>query len=228
MPRLLELFSGTGSMGRAYAALGWDVTSLDLNPYVAADITCNLMHWDYSAYSPTHFDCVHASPPCTSYSCARTRAKTPRDLEGSDALVVRVLEIIAYFQPTCYTIENPWTGLMRKREVVQHLEGLLKCVSYCKYGSRFRKHTAVWSNLLLWSPKPACSAYMPCAYRENGRHPVSAQRAPGKDGGVRRATASDHFDLDELYAIPAELCAELAEAATRQTAASPRAIDGEL
>ena len=41
MPRLLELFSGTGSMGRAY--LGWEVTSLDLNPYVAADITCNLM-----------------------------------------------------------------------------------------------------------------------------------------------------------------------------------------
>ena len=60
---------------------------------------------------------------------------------------------------------------------------------------------------------------MPCAYRENGRHPVSAQRAPGKDGGVRRATASDHFDLDELYAIPAELCAELAEAATRQVSA---------
>ena len=32
MPRLLELFSGTGSVGRAFATLGWGVVSIDLDP----------------------------------------------------------------------------------------------------------------------------------------------------------------------------------------------------
>ena len=32
MPRILELFSGTGSVGRAFTAFGWEVISLDMNP----------------------------------------------------------------------------------------------------------------------------------------------------------------------------------------------------
>ena len=38
MPRrLLELYSGTGSVGRAFAALGWDVVSVDLDPRANAE-----------------------------------------------------------------------------------------------------------------------------------------------------------------------------------------------
>ena len=37
MPSLLEVCSGTGSMGRAFKALGWEVTSLDFDPKSGAD-----------------------------------------------------------------------------------------------------------------------------------------------------------------------------------------------
>ena len=68
MPRLLELFSGTGSVGRQ-----WDgeVVSVDIagdEPTHRADI----LEWDYTFYDPNHFDVVWASPPCTQYSKART------------------------------------------------------------------------------------------------------------------------------------------------------------
>ena len=74
--RLLELFSGTGSIGRAFEARNWEAISLDILP--GATITSNIMDWDYKKYPPGHFDFVWASPPGTEYSAARTR---PRGLE---------------------------------------------------------------------------------------------------------------------------------------------------
>ena len=83
--RLLELFSGTGSIGRAFEALGWEVISLDINP--GATITSNILDWDYKNSDPGTFDFIWASPPCTEYSIARSRARRPRDLEGADTIV---------------------------------------------------------------------------------------------------------------------------------------------
>ena len=99
--RLLELFSGTGSVGRAFRDRGWDVLSLD----IAAgrhQIRMDIMDWDYKAYDKGEFACIHASPPCTQYSIARTTAKTPRNLELADALVQRTLEIIEYLSPMVF------------------------------------------------------------------------------------------------------------------------------
>ena len=47
-PRLLELFSGTGSVGRAFTALGWDVVSVDLDPRANATYCCDIAEWDYT------------------------------------------------------------------------------------------------------------------------------------------------------------------------------------
>ena len=78
--RLLELFSGTGSVGRGFRDKGWEVLSLDVDPRSRADVLSNIMEWDYKQFAPGHFDCVWASPPCTEYSVARTTAKLPRNL----------------------------------------------------------------------------------------------------------------------------------------------------
>ena len=112
MPRLLELFSGTGSVGKSFLDLAnpWEVVSLDMDPKSGASIVGDFMHWNWDVFPKGHFDCVWASPPCTHYSIARTTARTPRDIEGSNRLVARVLQCIEYFMPTTWFMENPQTG----------------------------------------------------------------------------------------------------------------------
>ena len=57
--KLLELFSGTKSVGKVAEQLGYEVTSLDLKN---ADINTDILKWDYTIYEPQHFDVIWASP----------------------------------------------------------------------------------------------------------------------------------------------------------------------
>ena len=68
--RLLELFSGTQSVGKVARELGFEVVCLDRD--MDADIKCEIMDWDYKVYEPGSFDVIWASPPCTEYSRAKT------------------------------------------------------------------------------------------------------------------------------------------------------------
>ena len=108
MPRLLELFCGTKSIGRAFEAAGWEVVSLDIVSKFEPTILCDIRSWDYVLFPPGHFDMVWASPVCTEHSRALT--KRPRRIEEGDALVLSALEIIARFDPLMWVIENPATG----------------------------------------------------------------------------------------------------------------------
>ena len=67
--RVLDLFSGTHSVGKVASALGYEVVSLDLSD---ATICCDIMEWDYkAAFSVGHFDIIWASPPCNTFSKMR-------------------------------------------------------------------------------------------------------------------------------------------------------------
>ena len=63
--KLLELFSGTKSVGKIVEQIGYDVISLDLNN---ADINCNMLDWDYTTFPVGYVDVTWASPPCDTFS----------------------------------------------------------------------------------------------------------------------------------------------------------------
>ena len=203
MRRLLELFSGTGSIGKSFREKGWEVTSVDIDPKSDADIVADVATWCFRVHDPGYFDCIWASPPCTHYSRARTTAKTPRDLEGSDRLVQRVLDIAEYHKPRGgHFIENPQTGLLKDRMVVNSLA--FHDTSYCRYGFPYRKATRIWHNNFHFEPRPMCCTRAPCeVMQELGHHTQTAQRGPGKLSGEARA--GDRCGLAQLYSMPKEL-----------------------
>ena len=67
--KLLELFSGTGSVGKVAKELGYDVVSLDLKD---ANINTDILNWNYKVFKQNEFNIIWASPPCVEYSIAKT------------------------------------------------------------------------------------------------------------------------------------------------------------
>ena len=112
--RILDLFSGTHSLANAARPLGHEVVNLD--NALPADIDCDFLTWDYTAYPPGHFDLIAASPPCAVWSNARmmnlgklrlatgrpwTQAELDADLKGpqGEQLIDRLRQMLDYFQP---------------------------------------------------------------------------------------------------------------------------------
>ena len=168
MKLLLELFSGTGSVGTVAKDMGFEVVSLDLKN---ADINCDIMKWDYQQYPVKHFDMIWSSPPCTEYSRAKTTGT--RKIAEANKIVLKTIEIIKYFQPTVFFIENPQTGLLKNQPFMDEFSYV--DVDYCMYGFNYRKRTRLWNNLPNFTPKK-CDRN--CGKMIGNRHIETAQRLP--------------------------------------------------
>ena len=145
-------------MGRAFEALGWEVTSLDTDATTRPTICADIQEWDYRTYPPGHFDFIWASPVCTEFSRALTRR--PRRLTEGDGLVLKTIEIIGHLRPRWWAVENPRTGLLKSRPYMQALP--YNDVSYCMYGFRYQKTTRIWNNLPWIPSQPVCSKHGRC------------------------------------------------------------------
>ena len=104
--RVWDLCSGTGSVSRVWADAGHETMTLDSDRKCTPDICADILTWEYTSFSLEPPDVIWCSPPCIMYSRARTHAKTPRDLEGADAIVQRCLDIIDFWRPKFWIIEN--------------------------------------------------------------------------------------------------------------------------
>jgi len=162
MLKILELFSGTGSVGKCCESLGWETVSVDL--LLPADHQIDIMDFDYKQYPKDYFDIIWASPPCTEYSnlkncwIGRKNNKTGEILtketleekrKESDKLILKTLEIINFFNPHYWFMENPQTGQLKNREVVKGLN--YYDVDYCMYSDwGYKKRTRIWTNKKDW------------------------------------------------------------------------------
>ena len=196
---LLEMFSGTGSVGLIAKSLGFNVISLDLKN---ADINCDILELEYKQFDKNHFSFIWASPPCTEYSIAKTTGI--RNIEYANSIVLKTLEIIEYFGWPYFVIENPQTGLLKSQSFMNGLR--FNDIDYCKYEFNYRKRTRLWNNIDKWKPRPLCNK--DCGKVVKNKHIETAQRAPS---GKRENWCENYVKhkQEDLYKIPADLICEI-------------------
>ena len=169
--RVLELFKGTGSVEKAFKSIDKDieVISLDIEKKYNPTHLCNILDFDYKQYPNNYFDIIWGSPPCDKFSQLRNCWKGRKMKNGiilTDEIILKDIqtiglpplyklkEIINYFKPKYYFIENPASSKMKNYIDNNFLYDINKyIVSYCKYGFDYRKNTAIWTNLKGFNPK---------------------------------------------------------------------------
>lgn len=173
--KVLELFAGTRSIGKAFEARGHQVFSVEWNK----DFENIDLYEDINNITAEDIlrlfgrpDVIWASPDCTTFSLAGIHHHRRKNIEtGSldpvseyakfcDAVDKHVLQLIEDLKPKYYFIENPLGG-MRKMEWMQNIPRYT--VTYCQYemdkpvNERKMKPTDIWTNHPNPCFKPRCN-----------------------------------------------------------------------
>lgn len=143
--KLLELFCGTKSVSKAVGYKFSTVINVDIDPSFHPSICSDILTWDYKVYPVGFFDVIWASPPCQEYSCLNyARPNKIPNITLSDQIVQKTIEIIEYFNPSEFFIENPQTGLLKTREFMLGIPFI--DVDYCRFSSwGYKKRTRIWT-----------------------------------------------------------------------------------
>ena len=211
--KVLELFSGTRSIGRAFESHGHEVYSIDYDTQFEAN-----WHQDIEFITAKDIlerfgkpDVIWASPDCTSYSVAAiSKHRRKNDDTGSldpvsdyakkcDRVNQNMLNVIEELNPTYYFIENPRGG-MRKMEWMQGLQRYT--VTYCQYGEERMKPTDIWTNHPDPQFKPPCNNGDPC-------HVRAPRGATTGTQGIKGAR--------DRSRIPEQLCEHIVDICEKET-----------
>jgi len=199
--KILELFAGSRSIGKAAERLGHEVFSSDVNDFEGIDYVTDILDFDTKrvAFIP---NVIWASPPCTSYSIAaishhrKDGIATSDFAKKSDLMMLKIKDILEYYlslNPNLiYYVENP-RGMLRKMPFMSYYP-IRHTVTYCQYGDSRMKPTDIWTNNLSWIPRKMCKNGEPCH--------IAAPR--GSSTGTQGLKGNY-----ERSKIPQELCEEI-------------------
>ena len=156
---VLDLFSGSQSLKSVCETMDYDYISLDIDASSNPTICSDILKWNYedANISP---DIIWASPECKWYSKLTSSNKkfSAADIDNGmnegDKLVQKVFDIIDYFKPKKWFIENPFTGRLKDREIMKDKKYYR--TDYCQWGFSYKKPTAIWTNIK-WNDVRKCN-----------------------------------------------------------------------
>lgn len=173
MKNHLELFSGTHSFGKISSKQNYKVFSLDRDMGAICPFDSgyeskhhfkeDIMTFNYKQFPQNHFNLITASPVCLWWSNLRntwvgrkmkshgdiviTKEILEEDMNNfGKPMVDKVFEIIEYFKPDKWIIENPKGSKMKHYiEELYPQYNNYKDADYCKYSDwGYKKSTRFW------------------------------------------------------------------------------------
>lgn len=193
--KVLELFAGTRSIGRAFEARGHEVYSVEWDKsFGNIDLYEDILKVQYTDILREFGrpDVIWASPDCSSYSIAAISHHRRKDENGNltpvseyakfcDRVNQHVLCLMLALSPRYWFIENPRGGLRK----MDFMNGLPRyTITYCQYGDTRMKPTDIWTNHPNPQFLPPCHNGDPC----HDRAPRGAKTGTqGLKGSVERS-----------------------------------------
>lgn len=209
--KVLEMFAGTRSIGRAFEKKGHEVFSIEWDKrFENINLYEDILNVEAKDIIEKFGkpDVIWASPDCSSYSIAAISHHRKQDANGNlspvsdyakfcDRVNQHVLCLIMALSPKYWFIENPRGG-MRKMDFMNGLPRYT--VTYCKYGDIRMKPTDIWTN----HPDPQ---FLPMCRNGDACH-ISAPR------GAKTGTQGLKGSI-ERSRIPEKLCDHIVEICER-------------
>lgn len=199
--KVLELFAGTRSIGKAFEERGHSVFSVDWDKrFPGIDLCEDIMDVEASDIIARFGkpDVVWASPDCATYSIAAISHHRIKEQTGNlapvseyakfcDRLNQHLLCLLLALSPKYWFIENPRGGLRK----MDFMNGLPRyTVTYCQYGDNRMKPTDIWTNHPNTQFKPICHNGDPCHEKAPRGAKTGTQGLPGS---VERSRIPDEF-----------------------------------
>jgi hypothetical protein len=206
--KVLELFAGTRSIGKAFEERGHEVFSVECDKrFDHIDLYADILDVQADDIIKRFGkpDVIWASPDCSSYSVAAFHHHRRQEADGNlapvsdyakfcDKVNMHVLCLILALSPKYWFIENPRGGLRK----MNFMNGLPRfTVTYCQYGDKRMKPTDIWTNHPNPNFKPMCHNGDKC--HEPSPRGTSTTGTQGLKNSMERAK------------IPYELCKHIVD-----------------
>lgn len=152
MNLLISLYDRTGNWSRPYNDASWVVVQVDIQNGI------DILEWDYKGfytaftghYRAEHKIIILAAQPCDMYATCGAKHFKGKDESGQteyhQKLVAKTKEIIDYFNPFAWALENPRTRIHKLNPWLGRVKLMFDPCDYAGYdpepdNSRYNKET---------------------------------------------------------------------------------------
>lgn len=147
MKTILSLFDHSGIWSKYYKENGYNVVQIDIKNGI------NILTWDYKGIDNVYG--ILAAVPCTDYALSGARHFKRKDADGttlqSQILVEKTREIIEYFKPKFWVVENPMSRIHKLNHWLGDVMFKFNPCDFAGYGfenERYNKQTWLFGNFI--------------------------------------------------------------------------------